>query len=266
MLHPQGKAPPLGAAQAVRKGGDQRRPSAARPKRGNVMAPQGHGLPPRRGMMTVERLTGTKCPKGSPAGTAKPCRPWIPATAAAQRGCHTPAPPWDIFGSVHVLPPCARDRHRQGRDPQGLGKCSELQSSVRGIAIIGRSCPRSLQRFRGAGPTITATGRIKIATGIAIVGVVPTLIATARGRGRHTNDRFLAHRTLGAVLLSPLPVSGKQLSQVIKCQVFYPATGFVTSEAHVGLAVSAGTEIPCQTTSGPIQRRFELQKAWAKRG
>src|SRR3954447_4789989 len=45
-----------------------------------------------------------------------------------------------------------------------------------------------------AEPTIIATEPIKAATGIAIIGVVPTLIATEGGLGRtwggQTNDRF----------------------------------------------------------------------------
>ena len=40
--------------------------------------------------------------------------------------------------------------------------------------------------------TITARGRIKAATGIAIIGVLPTLIARDGGLGGHGNDRFAA--------------------------------------------------------------------------
>ncbi len=54
-----------------------------------------------------------------------------------------------------------------------LGICSEPQSSARGIAIIGGLCPESLQRVWGVEPTITATGSIKAATGIAIIGACP---------------------------------------------------------------------------------------------
>lgn len=43
----------------------------------------------------------------------------------------------------------------------------------------------------GVWPTIVAYGRIKVATGIAIIGVVPTLIAPARRtKSGHENDRF----------------------------------------------------------------------------
>lgn len=132
----------------MRKGGNRKRPPPARPKRGNVLAPQSHGLPPRRGMVAVERLTGTKCPKGSLAGTAKPCRQWIPATAPAWRGFHTPAPPRDIFGSVHDLLPCARDRHPKGRDPQGLGKpvCWRIEPGRHQAGAPGPQKPAKVSR------------------------------------------------------------------------------------------------------------------------
>ena len=86
-----------------------------------------------------------------------------------------------------------RESHQQVADdpagsPQRDANCTELQSSEGGIAIIGGSCPKLLQLGCGSEPTITATGRIKSATGIAIIGVVPTLIAREwrLGLGRET--------------------------------------------------------------------------------
>jgi hypothetical protein len=62
-----------------------------------------------------------------------------------------------------------------------FGNCSGLQSSARGIAIIGGPCPRSLQLGGGVRRKIIATEPILSANGIAIIGIGPTLSATEAG-------------------------------------------------------------------------------------
>lgn len=59
-----------------------------------------------------------------------------------------------------------------------LRSCSGLQSSARGIAIIGRPCPYSLHLTVGDRPKITASEPKLIASGIAIIEAVPALSAT----------------------------------------------------------------------------------------
>jgi hypothetical protein len=47
-----------------------------------------------------------------------------------------------------------------------------------------------LQTGFRVGPRIIATGRTLIANGIAIIGIVPMLIATGPARGGQENDPF----------------------------------------------------------------------------
>src|SRR3954468_10201420 len=76
-----------------------------------------------------------------------------------------------------IMPPASR---RLGRETAG---------TILNQQMAPRSCVNP-------GPTIIATEPIKAATGIAIIGVVPTLIATEGGLGRagggQTKDRFAA--------------------------------------------------------------------------
>src|SRR5208283_1187347 len=92
-------------------------------------------------------------------------------------------------------------------------------------------------------PTIIATEPRLAATGIAIIGAVPTLIAPDGRLGR-ADKRPVPCPTSGSCRsASRQPVPGKELSQTIKGQLPLPATGFLIGENRAQLAVREVREL-----------------------
>ena len=108
-------------------------------------------------------------------------------------------------------------------------------------------------------PTLIATGPIKAATGIAIIGSGPTLIATEFGLGLrwlrhrllrrriakrrwHSNDRFAARRHTGSKTAWQALISGIEPGQSIYGHNRLSCTGSLTVEEQHADRLRAGLD------------------------